>query len=160
MKMIAALAAAAALVIGLSTPSKADFSPLSIFSIFSGPPKIIATVSVADQRMDLTVVDGSGGTRVYHWKVSTGRTGFDTPTGSFHPTWLDANHKSNQYEDAPMPYAVFFSGGYAIHGTDSVARLGTPASHGCVRLSPQNAETFYELVRTYGKWSTKIVITD
>ena len=59
-----------------------------------------------------------------------------------------------------MPYAVFFSGGYAVHATAAVGHLGQPASHGCVRLAPQNAAMFYDLVKTYGKYNTQIVITD
>jgi lipoprotein-anchoring transpeptidase ErfK/SrfK len=58
-----------------------------------------------------------------------------------------------------MPFAVFFTGGYAIHATDAVARLGQPASHGCIRLAPQNAAMFFELVKIYGKSNTKIVVT-
>jgi lipoprotein-anchoring transpeptidase ErfK/SrfK len=149
---------AAALIFGFATPSKADFSLFSMFA--PAQPEVKATVSISQQRMQLVVNTGSGQPRMYVWKVSTGRMGFDTPTGQFHPTWLDLDHKSNQYEDAPMPYAVFFSGGYAIHGTDAVARLGEPASHGCVRLSPQNAALFYQIVEMYGKWNTRITITD
>jgi lipoprotein-anchoring transpeptidase ErfK/SrfK len=137
---------AAALILGFATPSKADFSLLSFLPFASTQPQVLAKVSLSQQRMQLVVVTGSGEPQTYSWKVSTGRDGFDTPTGSFRPIWLDINHKSNQYEDAPMPYAVFFSGGYAVHGTDAVARLGRPASHGCVRLAPQNAELFYDLV--------------
>ena len=69
-------------------------------------------------------------------------------------------HKSDEYEDAPMPFAVFFSGGYAVHATEFTKRLGTPASHGCVRLSLENAQTFFNLVKTYGMTNTKIVITE
>jgi lipoprotein-anchoring transpeptidase ErfK/SrfK len=58
-----------------------------------------------------------------------------------------------------MPFAVFFTGGYAVHATDAVAKLGQPASHGCVRLSKDNAAMFFDLVKTYGKANTKIVIT-
>ncbi|HZP18941.1 MAG TPA: L,D-transpeptidase [Bauldia sp.] len=151
---------AAALIFGFATPGKADFSPFSLLPFGSAQPAVIAKVSLARQVMEVKVISGSGEPRVYLWKVSTGRTGFPTPMGSYRPFWLDINHKSNQYEDAPMPYAVFFNGGYAVHGTDAVARLGRPASHGCVRLSTANAAAFYNLVRTYGKWNTRILITD
>ena len=121
---------------------------------------MIATVSVKQQQMFLEV-NGDGHTKTaLIWKVSTGKPGLDTPQGSYRPTWLDANHKSDEYEDAPMPYAVFFSGGYAVHATEFTKRLGTPASHGCVRLSLENAQTFFNLVKTYGIYNTKIVITD
>jgi lipoprotein-anchoring transpeptidase ErfK/SrfK len=158
MKTLAMLAAAAA--IGFATPSHADFSPFSIFSPFAMQPHVVAKVSISQQTMDLTVVDGHGQPTTYTWKVSTGRTGFDTPTGDFHPTWLDKAHVSKTYEDAKMPYAVFFTDGYAIHATEAVGHLGHVASHGCVRLAPQNAELFFDMVKTYGKWNTKIVITD
>ncbi len=149
---------AAALIFGFATPSKAEF--FSFLPFASAQPHVVAKISISQRRMELVVVNGSGQPETYVWKVSTGRDGFDTPTGTFRPTWLDINHKSNQYEDAPMPFAVFFSGGYAVHGTDAVARLGKPASHGCVRLSPANAEMFYSLVHAYGKWNTRIEITD
>jgi lipoprotein-anchoring transpeptidase ErfK/SrfK len=157
-KILAILAAVAA--VGFATPSQADFSPLSFFSPFAPQPHVVAKVSLSQQKMDLVVVNGSGDQVLYTWKVSTGRTGFETPMGAFKPTWLDKDHVSKTYENAKMPYAVFFSGGYAIHATDAVGRLGSPASHGCIRLAPENAAAFYSLVATYGKWNTQIVITD
>ena len=58
-----------------------------------------------------------------------------------------------------MPHAVFFTReGHAIHGTNEVKRLGNPASHGCVRLSPQNAEMLFELVEETGLENTQIVL--
>ncbi len=67
---------------------------------------------------------------------------------------------SRKYEMSPMPYSVFYHGGYAIHGTNAVRRLGTPASHGCVRLHTANAATFYSMVREVGFGNTRIVVTD
>jgi lipoprotein-anchoring transpeptidase ErfK/SrfK len=121
---------------------------------------VLARVSLSRQQMELTVVTGSGPAVSYRWAVSTGRSGYETPTGAYRPTWLDIDHRSKQYDDTPMPYAVFFSGGYAVHATDAVARLGAAASHGCVRLAPENAAAFYQLVATYGRANTQIVITD
>jgi lipoprotein-anchoring transpeptidase ErfK/SrfK len=157
MKTIAAIATAAALCLGAAGHSEAGFSP---FSFFQPHAQVVATVSVSRQQMFLEVDEGGRPTTALIWKVSTGKPGLDTPQGSFHPTWLDANHKSDEYEDAPMPYAVFFSGGYAVHATEFTRRLGTPASHGCVRLSLENAQTFFNLVKTYGAANTRIVITD
>ena len=135
------------------------FGPVGAQASVNGPAaSIVATVSVTLQQMQVVVDDGVEGGQTYTWKVSTGRPGLDTPEGAFKPTWLDADHKSDQYEDAPMPYAVFFTGGYAVHATEFTKRLGTPASHGCVRLSLENAQTFFNLVKTYGKANTKIVI--
>jgi lipoprotein-anchoring transpeptidase ErfK/SrfK len=67
-------------------------------------------------------------------------------------------HYSSKYENSPMPYSVFFRGGYAIHGTGYVKSLGRPVSHGCVRLHPRNAAMLYRLVRSYGMSNTRIVI--
>ena len=159
--LAAILAAAAALFFGAASESQAGFSPISMFSGFNQSRiQIVATVSVSTQQMFLEVNEGGRTKTALIWKVSTGRKGLETPMGAYKPTWLDIDHKSDQYEDAPMPYAVFFSGGYAIHATEFTKRLGTPASHGCVRLSPENAETFFNLVNTYGRGNTKIVITD
>lgn len=158
MKTFAILAAVAA--IGFATPSKAEFNGFgNPFASFE-QPRIVAKISLGQQRMELTVVDRTGAPTTYTWKVSTGRTGYGTPTGSFRPTWLDIDHVSKTYDDAKMPFAVFFTGGYAVHATNAVGRLGSRASHGCVRLAPQNAAMFYKLVSAYGKSNTKIVITD
>src|SRR5262249_35840910 len=158
MKTFAAILTAAALIFGTASESQANFSPFSIFT--QSRAQIIATVSLSQQEMFLEVQQGGRTTTALIWKVSTGRKGLETPQGSFKPTWLDADHKSDEYEDAPMPYAVFFSGGYAVHATEFTKRLGTRASHGCVRLSLENAQTFFNLVKTYGMTNTKIVITE
>jgi lipoprotein-anchoring transpeptidase ErfK/SrfK len=65
---------------------------------------------------------------------------------------------SRKYDNAPMPHALFFEGGLAIHGTNAIRQLGRPASHGCVRLSPGNARTLFDLVRQHG--GAQVVITD
>lgn len=108
-----------------------------------------ATVSVA---IDLThqrmhVESGRGR---YDWPISSARSGFYTPGGSFAPTHLELMHYSRKYHMSPMPHAIFFRGGYAIHGTYSTASLGRPASHGCVRLSPGNAASLYTMVKAEG----------
>jgi hypothetical protein len=61
---------------------------------------------------------------------------------------------------APMPNSVFFYGGYAIHGTYEEAKLGSPVSHGCVRLTRANAATLYALVGAQGLRNTQVLITD
>ena len=159
MKTLAAIATAAA--IAFATPSHADFAPLSFLSsLVGGQPHVVAKVSIAQQTMDLTVVDGHGQPTTYTWKVSTGRTGFETPTGAFKPTWTDIDHTSDTYDNAPMPFAVFFTGGYAVHATEYVKHLGKPASHGCVRLLTENAKTFFKLVENYGMGATLISVVD
>jgi lipoprotein-anchoring transpeptidase ErfK/SrfK len=160
MNTLAKLAAAALLIFGLgATPSEAG--PLAnLRAMLSGTnPSVTATVSISEQRMTVKVVDKTGMAKTFVWKVSTGKSGFATPTGAWKPTRLSIDHVSKTYDNAPMPYAVFFTGGYAIHATEAVARLGKPASHGCVRLAKANAAMFFDLVETYGKRNTKIVIT-
>lgn len=104
------------------------------------------------QRMTVEV-DG----RVAHsWAVSTARAGYSTPSGSFRPIRMHRMWYSQKYDLSPMPNAIFFSGGYAIHGTGAVGQLGRPASHGCVRLAPGNAAALYALVQSHGMGATRI----
>lgn len=116
---------------------------------------VVAKISLSEQRADI-VVDGA---LAYSWAVSTARRGYVTPTGSFRPFRTHKMWYSRKYDMSPMPYSVFFRGGYAVHGTNYVRSLGRPASHGCIRLSPANAATFYKLVTTRGLGNARIVIT-
>ncbi len=93
-------------------------------------------------------VDSNAGS--YSWPVSTARAGYYTPRGSYAPTGMQRMHYSRKYHMSPMPYSIFFRGGYAIHGTYATGALGRPASHGCVRLSPGNAKLLYEIVQEEG----------
>ena len=86
----------------------------------------------------------------FHWPVSTARAGYETPPGEYAPTALERMHYSQKYDNAPMPYAIFFYGGYAIHGSYETRSLGRPASHGCIRLSPNNAKKLFEMVEKEG----------
>ena len=92
------------------------------------------------------------------FKVSTGRMGYGTPAGAYQAQWLAAKWRSKKYHNAPMPWSVFFHGGYAIHGTTDIRHLGRPASHGCVRLHPDNAKKFFSLVMKNGRDNTTITI--
>ena len=100
------------------------------------------------------------GAQRYTWRVSTARRGYITPPGTYHPEMMAKRWFSHLYYNSPMPHAIFFHGGYAIHGTYEIARLGGPASHGCVRLHPADAADFYELVEVFGPANTRIVITE
>jgi lipoprotein-anchoring transpeptidase ErfK/SrfK len=100
------------------------------------------------------------GALAYTWKVSTARKGYRTPRGSYRPTRLHRMWYSRKYDNSPMPHSVFFHGGYAIHGTNYLKSLGRPASHGCIRLAPGNARTFFNMVRAHGSRATRIVITN
>jgi len=92
------------------------------------------------------------------WRVSTARRGYWTPVGTYRPYLLERMHYSKKYHHSPMPWSIFFKGGYAIHGTRSIHRLGRPASHGCVRVHPRNARKLYKLIKRYGMHNTKIII--
>lgn len=116
---------------------------------------LVAKISLSSQ----TMVVKQDGVVMYRWKVSTARKGYVTPKGSWKAKWLSRNHRSRKYDNAPMPYAVFFNGGYAVHATYDLKRLGRPASHGCVRLHPNNAAEFFALAREHGLGNTRIVIT-
>jgi lipoprotein-anchoring transpeptidase ErfK/SrfK len=125
-----------------------------LLSAQSAFASLIANIDLSRQVMTITV-DGAPYAR---WKVSSGRNGYSTPTGSFRPYLLRRMHYSSKYENSPMPHSVFFRGGYAIHGTLYVKRLGRRASHGCVRLHPRNAAKLYHLVLVYGLDNTRIRI--
>lgn len=116
---------------------------------------VLVTVSKSQQRAAI-VVDGA---ELYRWPVSTGRRGHDTPNGMFRPQRLERHWYSRQYEMTPMPWAVFFHRGYAVHGTLEAYNLGHAASHGCVRLRPDNAAILYSLVRRQGMANTRIMVT-
>ncbi len=93
------------------------------------------------------------------WRVSTARRGYRTPAGTFHPSRLETVWYSSKYDNAPMPHAIFFAGGYAIHGTTAIRSLGRPVSHGCIRLHPAHARELFDLVRSHGRSATRIVIS-
>jgi lipoprotein-anchoring transpeptidase ErfK/SrfK len=124
---------------------------------FSAPAwaDVVAHIDISSQTMTVSV----DGIQRYTWAVSTARTGYVTPTGYYHPIRLERVWRSTIYHNAPMPYAVFFSGGYAIHGTYEIFRIGRPVSHGCVRLDTWNAATLFSLVQSHGYGRTSIVIT-
>ncbi len=115
---------------------------------------ILIRVDLGKQQM---TVDVSGKSR-HIWAVSSGREGYGTPTGTYRPQRMHTMWYSKKYDDAPMPHSIFYSGGFAIHGTQSVKMLGRPASHGCVRLAPGNARTLFSLVKDAGMSKTRIVI--
>ena len=116
--------------------------------------RVRAEIDLSEQRLSL-FIDG----RLQDtWRVSTARRGYRTPIGSFRPKRLERKWFSRKYDWAPMPHSIFFLGGYAIHGTTEIKRLGRPVSHGCIRLHPTNAARLFQLVRQVGKANTRIVI--
>jgi hypothetical protein len=116
---------------------------------------ILVTVDKSAQRMTVS----RDGQALYNWPVSTGKTGHATPSGKFQAFRMERDHFSKEWDDAPMPYSIFFTKvGHAIHGTNS-RNLGMPVSHGCVRLSVAHAEKLYSLVQQEGVLKTKVVLT-
>jgi len=116
---------------------------------------ILITIDKSTQQMSVAV----DGAERYVWPVSTGRPGYDTPSGTFKPNRMDADHYSQEWDNAPMPHAVFFDlDGHAIHGFFDVKHLGRAVSHGCVRLSPDHAQTLFSLIKGQGMAETKVVV--
>jgi hypothetical protein len=131
---------------------------LSLVFAFAVSPAFADNILViVDLQMQTMQVRIDGVTK-YRWDVSTGRAGYDTPPGRYQPTRMHKKYFSRKYDNAPMPYAIFFHEGYAIHGTTDLKRLGRIASHGCVRLHPENAATLFALVKEIGPENTVIRI--
>lgn len=128
----------------------ASLLPIVLMFALGGAPAALARVSIAINLSSQTMHVTSGEGESYDWAVSTGRSGHLTPSGTFVPQRLMVMTYSIPYNHAPMPHSIFFSGGYAIHGTYEVGALGRPASHGCVRLAPGNAALLFDMVRREG----------
>jgi len=128
---------------------------MASFSIAQAKARVVAHIDLSSQRMTV-YVDGSYYAK---WRVSTARRGYSTPRGTFRPRRLELMHYSKKYHNSPMPHSIFFLGGFAIHGTGAISRLGRPASHGCVRLHPSAAADLYSLVKRYGMRNVRIRIT-
>jgi L,D-transpeptidase catalytic domain len=116
-----------------------------IFSMSEADASVLIHINLSTQTMHVSSDMGS-----YDWKVSTARSGYRTPGGSYRPSLLLRMHYSHKYHMSPMPYSIFFAGGYAIHGTYETASLGRPVSHGCIRLAPSNAARLFHMVQVEG----------
>jgi hypothetical protein len=129
---------------------------LMLFAGHAANANVAITVNKDTQTMTVAV----DGVTKYRWPVSTGIPSRETPSGSFRAFRMEEDHYSKEFDDAPMPHSIFFTKiGHAIHGTMSEGRLGTPASHGCVRLSRANATTLYALVEEQGVLNTTVTLT-
>ena len=132
------------------------FTSVMLFTAGAAQAKVDITIDKDNQQMTVAV----DGVERYHWPVSTGIPSRETPNGSFRTFRMEEDHYSKEFDDAPMPHAIFFTKvGHAIHGTDSEGKLGTPVSHGCVRLSRANAATLYALVERDGVLNTTVTLT-
>ena len=139
-RLIALMTAGTVAVLALGEAARAD---------------LLIQVDKSIQRMTVTV----DGKQLYDWPVSSGGRGYDTPSGSFKPFRMDIDHRSDEWDDAPMPYSIFFTKiGHAIHGTYEQRNLGRAVSHGCVRLSVKNAATLWELVKRQKMANTTVVL--
>src|SRR3981081_1856391 len=126
--------------------------------LFATGARANVSITVDKNAQQMTVaVDG---VERYHWPVSTGIPSYETPNGSFRTFRMEEDHYSKEFDDAPMPHSIFFTKiGHAIHGTDFENRLGSPASHGCARLSKAHASTLYALVKSEGVLNTTVTLT-
>jgi lipoprotein-anchoring transpeptidase ErfK/SrfK len=158
------VSSAAALLIALAVPASAA-PPVTLVSadaeataVAPPPPSAVMTAQIDISEQTMTVYVNQWLT--YSFQVSTARRGYITPVGEYQALWLSPKHRSRKYDNAPMPWAVFFHGGYAVHGTTDIRHLGKPASHGCVRLHPTNARLFFSLVKVIGKENSHISVVD
>jgi lipoprotein-anchoring transpeptidase ErfK/SrfK len=139
--LIAPLTAATVAVITLGHAAHAD---------------LVINIDKSAQRMIVTV----NGEQLYDWPVSSGGSGYDTPSGTFKPFRMEIDHYSDEWDNAPMPYSIFFTKiGHAIHGTYAQRNLGQAVSHGCVRLSVKNAATLWKLVKQEKMANTTVVLS-
>lgn len=123
----------------------------------AGKPALATILIQIDKPTQVMTVTVDGAVR-YRWHVSTGATGFSTPPGSYTPFRMEVMHYSQEWDNAGMPNSIFFtSRGHAIHGSNHPG-MGTPVSHGCVRLTLSNAATLYQLVGARGMTETKVVV--
>jgi lipoprotein-anchoring transpeptidase ErfK/SrfK len=115
-------------------------------------------ININKTKQEMTVF--LDGIEKYNWPVSTGRAGYSTPSGTYTATSINEIWYSKQWDNSPMPHSIFFMrDGHAVHGSYEVKNLGKPVSHGCVRISPENATTLYALVKENGLENTQVVLT-
>jgi hypothetical protein len=139
MRMLAVAIAALAMFV-LAMPARAD---------------LLIQIDKSTQQMRVS----ADGETLYTWPVSTGIARYDTPNGAYTPFRKEKEHFSEEWDNAPMPYSIFFTmKGHAIHGTNHKG-LGHAASHGCVRLSVANAATLWGLVAKHKMAHTTVELT-
>lgn len=128
------------LVLALAMPAQAE--------------RVLIRVSLSEQLIRVH----HEGRLLFTWPVSTARAPKVTPIGRYVPQALSPSHRSRLYGNAPMPWSIFFRGNYAIHGTTELRKLGSPASHGCVRLHPDHAKVLFRMVRAEGLAETLVLV--
>jgi hypothetical protein len=139
---------------GMAWNDKANVCAAS--ALADAEPAILIDIDKSTQHMTVFV----DGVERFSWPVSTGKAGYSTPSGTYSPTSMNEIWYSKQWDNAPMPHAIFYmKDGHAIHGSYEVKHLGQPASHGCVRIAPQNATLLYDLVKKTGLKNTQVVLS-
>ena len=123
-------------------------------SVSDTPTRVVVRISISAQTMQVF----HEGRHLFTWPVSTAKAGKITPTGVYQPELLSRHHRSSRYNNAPMPFSIFYDGNYAIHGTDQLKRLGQPASNGYIRLHPDHAKILFDMVRWEGMENTRIEV--
>ncbi len=132
---------------------------MAFFVVLGGSPADATVVNITINKVSQKMTVKVDGSTEYVWPVSTGAPGYETPSGTYRPFRMEKEHFSKEWDDAPMPYSMFFTGqGHAIHGSYHVKSLGRRASHGCVRLEPSNAAKLFALVTKAGMQNTTITL--
>ena len=132
---------------------------LTAWAVVGAPAAQAAVQVTIDKSSQLMTVERDG-RALYQWPVSTGKAGFDTPSGKYKAFRMERDHYSKEWDDAPMPFSIFFTPkGHAIHGSLDTKNIGRPASHGCVRLTPANAQKLFALVEEDGVLNTTVILT-
>ena len=133
---------------------------IAALAFVAGAEPARADLAIAIDKSTQQMTVALNGEPLFVWPVSTGTLAHDTPSGTFTPFRLEKDHFSKEWDDAPMPHSVFFTrNGHAIHGSNHIKAIGTPASHGCVRLEPKNARILFDLVKQEGLPNTRVTLT-
>ncbi|MBW4578223.1 MAG: L,D-transpeptidase [Tildeniella nuda ZEHNDER 1965/U140] len=102
-------------------------------------------IKLSSQRL----IAWEGKAPVYAILISTGKASTPTRTGVFAIQTRDryARMRGDDYDIADVPYTMYYSGSYAIHGAYWHRRFGTPVSHGCVNLAVDHARWLFNWAR-------------
>src|SRR5689334_2803947 len=129
-----------ALLTWVSNSAAAGSTQESAQSGAKGVP-LMAIVALREQRISIYDADG----KILQAPVSTGQTGYETPAGIYSVIQKEAEHHSNLYDDASMPFMQRITwSGIALHAGPLP---GYAASHGCVRMPHDFARRLFDLTK-------------
>ena len=99
-----------------------------------------------------------GSTPVYAVIISSGKAGSSTPRGAFEIQSRQrvARMQGEDYDIPDVPYTMYYSGNYAIHGAYWHRQFGTPVSHGCINVAVDHARWLYN----WSSVGTPVVVRD